>query len=107
MNYNIEKINQIGKLLAEVVKEAVGQEEVLIGDVELALRESMRRIGSRALQCFLENADEEREAEIECACGGVLQYQRRRETTIWSVFGKMDYERAYYAGCVCEMDVRP
>jgi hypothetical protein len=38
---------------------------------------------------------------MECACGGKLKYQRRREATIWSVFGKAVYQRAYYAGCTC------
>ena len=92
MEYNIEKINEIGKLLAEVVEEAMepqGQVGVLIGDIEMAMRESLLKIGNKALQCLLENADGETEAEMECACGGTLQYQRRREATIWSVFGKV------------------
>jgi len=60
MKYNIEKINQISQLLAEVVEEAIkteGKEGVLIGDVEMAMREGLREIGQRALQCFLETAD--------------------------------------------------
>jgi len=104
MKYNIEKINEIGKMLAEVVEEALqteGQAEVLIGDVEMVLRESLREIGRSALKCFLENADGELEAEMECACGGKLKYQRRREATLWSVFDKVVYQRAYYAGCAC------
>ena len=43
MKYNIEQINQIGKLLVEVMEEAVSEteeERVGIGDVEMALRES-------------------------------------------------------------------
>jgi hypothetical protein len=110
MKYNIEKINQIGRLLAEVVEEALktkGEKEGLIGDVEMALRESMLKIGNSALQCFLENADGEAEAEIECACGGKLKYQRRREATIWSVFDKVVYKRAYYAGCTCGQGCAP
>lgn len=42
MKYNIEKIKQISQMLAEVVEEAIqaeGQEEVLIGEVEMAMRE--------------------------------------------------------------------
>jgi len=104
MKYNIEKINEIGKMLAEVVTEAMkaeGQAEVRIGDVEMAFRESLREIGRSALKCFLENAHGEVGAEVECACGGKLKYQRRREATIWSVFGKVVYQRAYYAGCTC------
>jgi hypothetical protein len=110
MKYNIEKINEISKLLAEVVEEAIkaeGQTEVLIGDVEMAMRESMREIGCGALKCFLENAAGEVEAEIECACGGKLKYQRRREATIWSVFDKVVYQRAYYAGCACGKGYAP
>ncbi len=51
MKYNIEKVNQIGKLLADVVEEALkaeGNEEVLIGDIEMALRESMLKTGNSA-----------------------------------------------------------
>ena len=104
MEYNIEKINLIAQKVAEVVKEAVegeGQEKVLIGDVEMAMRESLRRIGQQALRCFLEMADGKVEAEIECVCGGKLKYQRKRAATIWSVFDKVVYRRAYYANCVC------
>jgi len=104
MKYNIEKINEIGKMLAEVIEDGIqteGQAEVLIGDVEMGLRESLREIGRSALKCFLENAEGELEAELECACGGKLKYQRRREATLWSVFDKVVYQRAYYAGCAC------
>ena len=104
MKYNIEKINLIAKQLAEIVEEALEEESkegVLIGEIEMGMRESLREIGKSALKCFLENAEREVEAEIECGCGGKLQYQRRREATLWSVFGKMTYTRAYYSGCKC------
>jgi hypothetical protein len=110
MEYNIEKINQIGKQLAEVIEEAVGQTEVesiRIGNVEMALRETLQALGGSALKQYLENADGEQEAEIECACGGKLKYQRRRAATIWSVFGKVTYKRAYYAGCACQNGCAP
>jgi hypothetical protein len=104
MKYNIEKIKEIGKLLAEIVEEAlVGEknEAVRIADIEMEVRESLRAVGQSAMQCYLEKADREAGSEIECKCGGKLEYQRRRVATIWSVFGKMNYERAYYAGCGC------
>src|SRR3970040_1817804 len=104
MKYNIEKIKLIAQKVAEVVQEAIeaeSQEQVLIGDVELAMRESLRQIGQQALTCFLESADGKAEAEIPCPCGGQLKYQRRRKATIWSVFDKVVYRRAYYAGCAC------
>jgi hypothetical protein len=110
MKYNIEKIKLIAQEVAEVVKEALeeeNQERVLIGDVEMALREGLRGIGQQALKCFLENADGEAAAEIACGCGGKLKYQRERQTTIWSVFGKVRFERAYYAGCRCGKGCAP
>ena len=110
MEYNIEKINQIGKLLAEVIEEAVTQteeENVRIGDIEMALRESLQAVGQSALKQFLENADGERETGIECSCGGKLHYQRRRAATIWSVFGKVVYKRAYYTSCACQKGHAP
>jgi len=108
MKYNIEKINEIGKLLAEVIEEAAKQtESARIGDVEMVLRENLQAIGQSALKQFLENANRELEREIECACGGKLKYQRRRAATIWSVFGKVVYKRAYYAGCVCQNGYAP
>ncbi len=104
MKYNIEKINLIGEMLAEDPEEALtdeGKEGVLIADVEMRMRESLREIGQSALKCIWENTEEEIEAEIERGCGGKLQCQRRRAATLWSVFGKVTYKRAYYAGCVC------
>jgi len=110
MNYNIEKINLIAQKIAEVVQERLekeGQEQALIGDVEMAMREGLREIGQQALRCLLENADIGVEAEIGCSCGGKLVYQRQREATIWSVFGKVTYSRAYYASCSCGKGVAP
>ena len=110
MKYNIEKINLIAQKVAEVVKEAMeeeDQEKVLIGDVEMAMREGLREMGQQALKCLLENADGEAEAEMACACGGKLVYQRQRKATIWSVFGKVTYSRAYYAGCSCGKGCAP
>jgi hypothetical protein len=104
MKYNIEKINGIAERLAEIVEEAIeeaGRTEIQISEVEMALRESLREIGCEALRCFLENAGKEIEGEIECGCGGKMEYQHQREATIWSVFGKVKYARAYYAGCRC------
>jgi hypothetical protein len=110
MKYNIEKINEIGKMLAEIMEEGMGQaerEKVRIGDVEMELRKNLQAVGQNALKHFLENAEGKVETEIECSCGGKLRYQRRRAATIWSVFGKVEYKRAYYAGCGCQKGRSP
>ncbi|NJC97690.1 MAG: ISKra4 family transposase [Anaerolineae bacterium] len=110
MNYNIEKINQIGKMVAEVIEEAVmqtGEEKVRISDIEMGLRETLQAVGQSALKQFLENGEDGPETQIKCSCGGQLHYQRRRAATIWSVFGKVVYKRAYYAGCECQTGQAP
>jgi len=110
MKYNTEKIKRIAQKVAELVQEAIadeGQEKVMISDVELAMREGLLSIGQQALAYFLEMANGVAEAEEACACGGKLKYQRRREATIWSVFGKVVYRRAYYAGCACGKGYAP
>ena len=47
------------------------------------------------------------EAERACACGGTLRYQRSRAATVVSVFGRVTYTRAYYAGCACGQGCAP
>ncbi len=41
------------------------------------------------------------EKEIPCACGGTLKYQRQREATVITVFGRVTYKRVYYSGFQC------
>jgi hypothetical protein len=75
MKYNIEKINEIGKMLAEIVEEALAgerKEDVRVADIEMGIRESLREVGQSAMKCYLENADQEAGSEIECKCGGKL-----------------------------------
>jgi len=48
MKYNIEKINEIGKLLAELVEEDLAGEKregIRIADIEKEVRESLREVG--------------------------------------------------------------
>jgi hypothetical protein len=74
---------------------------VTIADVETEMRELLRQMGAYALSLFLSSGAGTLVAEMACACGGTLHYQRQREATVTSVFGRITYERAYYAGCPC------
>lgn len=47
------------------------------------------------------------ENEIRCHCGGKLFYQRMRPAMLTTVFGKVEYCRAYYAGCSCGEGIAP
>jgi hypothetical protein len=113
MEYNTEIINEIAQQLAEMVKTAImtkGENEtgtVRVANFETCIREALRQIGQKTLSKLLSSMQTTPVTEIECECGGTLHYQRMREATIISVFGKTIYERAYYAGCACKKGKAP
>lgn len=113
MEYNTEAIKGIASELAAILKTAVLEEQssrgsaVKIAQIETGIRETLRQIGNQALSILLSSMQTTPLAEIACECGGVLHYQRMREATIISVFGKTIYKRAYYAGCSCKEGKAP
>ena len=113
MDYNTEVINNAATQIAEMFKSIVmsqqpGRQGVYtIAQIETYMREALRQIGLQALGQFLSAMQTTPASEIPCACGGTLHYQRMREATITSVFGKTSYMRAYYAGCCCQKGKSP
>jgi hypothetical protein len=113
MDYNTEVINNAAIQLAEMFKEHVvrqqqaGQGGIPIAQIETQMREALRQIGLQALGHFLSTMQTTPAIEMACKCGGSLQYQRKREAMIISVFGKTSYTRAYYAGCTCRKGKAP
>lgn len=113
MNYTTETINQAAQQLAEMFKSAVleqqaaGQGTPSLAQIETAMREALRQIGVQMLGSFLSSMQKTPVSEIACSCGGTLHYQRMRPATVISVFGKVSYERAYYAGCSCKKGKAP
>ena len=113
MNYNTEDIQQIAKAVVKVVQESIHQAETekqevqTMAEFENGFREALRQIGAEALGIFLSELQETPENEIACGCGGVLHYQRMRPAVTTTVFGKVEYCRAYYAGCDCGEGLAP
>lgn len=111
MEYNTEQINEIAQQLVKLVGEGMKQREksdrATIADFEKEFRDVLRQIGEEALGLFLSGLQKTPEREIGCSCGGRLQYQRMREAKMISVFGKVSYKRAYYAGCACQKGKAP
>ena len=106
MDSNIEVFTGIAKQIAAYLQARMEErqqagEPIQISDVEAHLRESLRQIGAQALGEFLGSALGTPVAEVKCECGGTLRYQRRRTAVVLSVFGRVEYRRAYYAGCAC------
>lgn len=113
MNYSTETINRIAQEFAGMVKTALDEESRAggsspkIAQIETDLRETLRQIGIQALGILLSGLQRTPQREIACPCGGILHYQRMREATVISVFGKGHYQRAYYAGCDCGQGQSP
>lgn len=107
MNYSTETIKRIAQELAGMVKTAMdeqsraGESSPKIAQIETDMREALRQIGIQMLGMLLSSLQSTPEREIACPCGGSLHYQRMREATLISVFGKVRYQRAYYAECDC------
>ena len=107
MEYAPEVIADLAQQVTQVFKAALEQRlassptAVTIADVEKGMRELLRQIGAQALSLFLSSGTGTSVAKLPCGCGGTLHYQRQREATVTSVFGRITYERAYYAGCQC------
>jgi hypothetical protein len=107
MEYAPEGITQLAQQVTQVFKAALEQRlaaspsVVTIAEVEKEMRELLRPTGAQALSQFLSLGAGTPVAEWPCACGGTLHYQRQREATVTSVFGRITYTRAYYAGCAC------
>lgn len=107
MDYNTESVAAIAQQVAQAFQAAVvahqqaGGSALTIAEVETGLRQFLRQVGLESLSQFLSTGAGTPVPEIACPCGGRLHYQRRREATVTSVFGRLRYERAYYAGCHC------
>ena len=104
MKYNTETIKELAQQVRQAFQGAVLQhqeKELRIAEIESGLREMLREIGAEALSQILSTTEETPVAELPCKCGGSLHYQRQRTATVTSVFGRINYDRAYYAGCSC------
>ncbi len=112
MNDTTELIQALAQQVMTVVKESLStgadpQAPTNLAWIETALRDVLRQIGAEALGQWLSAAQCTPETERPCACGGTLRYQRYRPATVLSVFGRVTYERAYYAGCACGQGCAP
>jgi hypothetical protein len=112
MNDTTELIQALAQQVVSVAKQSLSQEgdpqaSTSLAWIETGLRAVLRQIGAEALGQWLSSAQPTPEAERPCACGGTLHYQRSRPATVLSVFGRVTYQRAYYAACACGRGCAP
>jgi hypothetical protein len=103
MDYTTETITAIAGQVVAVMKDTLetGGATQGISEIETQMRDVLRQIGVVAMGQYLSGLSTPEVPKIDCGCGGELMYQRERKASLISVFGRVTYQRSYYAGCVC------
>src|SRR5204862_6288401 len=112
MNSNTSIVEAIAHQIVTHLKAAPGKapsnaEVATLSSLETELRELLRQVGAATVAEFLSASPEPPVPELACGCGGQVHYQRQRAASVLSVFGRVTYKRAYYAGCSCGQGQAP
>jgi hypothetical protein len=108
MEFSTEEMRPIAEKFAEVIETSLREQpDWSIREIETGMRQWLQRLGQVTLGIVLSQTEGQAPRSLKCECGGCLQYQRRREAQVLSVFGQVAYERSYYAGCRCGQGQAP
>lgn len=100
-------VEEMAELLAGRVQAWVEEaREAEIGEIEEGMREMLQEVGKRALGKSISAMGERYQRQAPCACGCDARYLARRPAKVLSVFGWVDYRRAYYL-CKCGQGQTP
>jgi hypothetical protein len=113
MDYSTsEIISRLATQVAEQLRQRLdsgptGDRPARLDQIETELRDMLRALGAEALSQYLSTPAEAPPRQVPCPCGGKVTYQREREAVVISLFGRVRYRRAYYAGCDCGQGQAP
>lgn len=97
MEFSTKRIQAMGKALAEEMKRCGFSFDDNLYEVENTMRELQRQIGLVGLAEYLEDADNKLNEEVKrSASKNDFYFHSYRPAVIWSVFGKISFERRYY-----------
>jgi len=100
-------MEQVAKLLAEEIVEKMAGKQG-IHEMESMMRELVKEAANRGLQHAIEQGEETSESrEVNCPCGQKAQFVSKRSAVLWTVFGKVDYQRRYYLCPKCHQGQSP
>lgn len=101
-------VEQVATLIAEDVKEQVFEaREADMGAIERGMRQLLQEVGRRALGKSITALDERYPEEVACGCGGEARHVARRPAKALTVFGWVDYKRAYHLCADCHKGQSP
>jgi hypothetical protein len=76
--------------------------------MERTVRVALQEVGLSMLSAWLEQQEGSSvENSITCQCGGMAEYQRKREAVLLTSLGKVHYKRAYYLCPACHKGTFP
>jgi hypothetical protein len=109
MKFNIELKETLVEAIGEEIREGLeGRSEITAGEIETALRHAMKGLGKICLEVALKVlAERYPEPTVPCPCGAEAEYKFRRSAKTKSVFGWVDYKRAYYICPECRQGQYP
>ena len=107
MEFSTTRLEQIAKILAEEIKEQMAEKQG-IHEMEQTMRELVKAAAGLGLQQAIEQGEERyAQKEIECACGAKAKFVSNRAAVLWTVFGKVGYQRRYYLCTECHQGQSP
>lgn len=107
MEFSTRRLEQTAKLLAEEIKEQLAEKQG-INEMEEMMREIVKAAAGLGIQKAIEQGEERyADKEVICECGQNAQFVSKREAVVWTVFGKVSYQRRYYLCAKCHQGQSP
>lgn len=107
MEFSIERMEKVAEILAEEIREKMARQEDIDG-MEGMLRELVKEAGRLGLQKAIEQGEERYPSrEVRCACEKASVLVGKRWAVLWTVFGKVNYQRRYYHCGECHQGQAP
>ena len=107
MECSTRRMEQVAKLLAdELAERLAGRQDV--NEMEGMMRELVKEAANAGMRQAIEQGEETcGSREVPCTCGEKAQVVSKRSAVIWTVFGKVDYQRRYYLCSKCHQGQSP
>lgn len=101
------RMEQVAKLLAEEIAEKMaGKQDV--NEMEGMMRELVKEAANLGMRQAIEQGEETYgNRDIGCGCGQQAQFVSKRSAVLWTVFGKVNYQRRYYLCGACHQGQSP
>jgi hypothetical protein len=107
MEFSIERMEKVAEILAEEIREkSASQRDIDV--MEGMMRELVKEVARQGLQKAIEKGEERYPSrEVRCVCEKQPALVGKRAAVLWTVFGKVNYQRRYYYCTECHQGQSP